>query len=136
MWTASQMKQANTANQGTADVGVVTSSGMEPGVFLGVERRRLPLMVPGGYRWQPRAGETVLVLKAGDNAEVPCILACPSPEAPPLQPGEVELTGPGCSVKLAQNGQVHVEGTLTVNGRTLEELIRSTVSAAIAAQEA
>ena len=134
MWTANQMREANTVNQGMATLGVVTASGSENCVFLGTERRRLPIIAPGGYRWQPRAGDTVLVLKAGDNAEMPCILACHSPTDTTLQPGEVELTGPGCSVKLAQNGSVCVQGTLTVNGRSLEELIQSAVTAAIAAQ--
>lgn len=115
-------------------MGVVTAAGSENGVFLGTERRRLPLMAPGGYRWQPRVGETVLVLKAGDNAESPCILASQVRDDTPLQPGEVELAGPGCSVKLSQSGTVCVQGTLSVNGRTLEELIRSVVSAVMAEQ--
>lgn len=134
MWMGSQIREVNAANQGVAAVGVVTSAGTENGVCLGTERRRLPVMAPGGYRWQPRVGEAVLVLKAGDNAEMPCILAGQSPDDIPLQPGEVELAGPECSIKLEQNGKVCVQGTLIVNGRTLEELIGSMVSAAMAEQ--
>lgn len=128
------MREANTTGQGSAAIGIVTAAGIENGVFLGTERRRLPVMAPGGYHWQPRAGETVLVLKAGDNAETPCILAGQTPEDTLLQPGEVELTGPGCSVKLSQDGTVCIQGTLSVNGRTLDELIRSAVSSIMAEQ--
>lgn len=134
MWTASQMREAKTETRDSAVLGTVTASGTENGVFLGTERRHLPVMAPGGYRWQPRAGETVLVLKAGDRAELPCILACQPSDDTALQPGEVELTGPACSVKLAQNGAVCVQGTLMVNGRPLDELIQSMVYAAIAEQ--
>lgn len=132
MWMGSQMREANAASQGAAAVGVVTSAGTENGVCMGTERRRLPVMAPGGYRWQPRVGEAVLVLKAGDNAEIPCILARQAPDDTPLQPGEVEIAGPGCSVKLAQNGEICVQGTLSINGKTLEELIDAKISAAMA----
>jgi len=134
MWTASQMREVKTENRDSAVFGTVTASGAENGVFLGTERRHLPVMAPGGYHWRPRAGETVLVLKAGDRSELPCILACQPSDTPDLQPGEVELTGPACSVKLVQDGTVRVQGTLMVNGRTLHELIQSAVCAAIAEQ--
>ncbi|MBE6972714.1 MAG: hypothetical protein E7440_02390 [Ruminococcaceae bacterium] len=128
------MKEANTVTQGAAAIGVVTASGAENGVCLGTERRRLPVMAPGGYHWQPRVGESVLVLKAGNNGETPCILAGQSQNDTTLQPGEVALSGPGCSLKLGQNGTVCVQGTLSINGRTLDELIRSMVTAAMAEQ--
>jgi len=134
MWTASHMKETNTVRHGVAAVGVVTASGTENGVLLGSERRWLPVMAPGGYRWRPRTGETVLVLKTGNDGEVPCILAEQTPKEDSLQPGEVELVGPGCGVKLTQNGQVAVQGTMVVNGEPLEELIRSMVAAAMESQ--
>lgn len=134
MWTASQMKETNTARQNVADVGVVTASGAENGVFLGSERRWLPVMAPGGYRWRPRTGEAVLVLKTGKDGESPCILAGETQTENSLQPGEVELVGPGCGVKLTQSGQVVIQGTMVVNGRALEEIIRAVVADAMADQ--
>ncbi len=134
MWTASQMKETNTAQPSVAAVGVVTASGTENGVLLGSERRWLPVMAPGGYRWSPRAGETVLVLKAGNDGEAPCILAGQMQEKNPLQPGEVELVGPGCSLTLTQGGEVAVQGTMMINGKPLEEIVRSMVAAAMAGQ--
>jgi len=134
MWTASRMKGTNTDRQGIADVGVVTASGTESGVLLGSERRWLPVMAPGGYRWRPRTGEAVLVLKTGNDGESPCILAGENRKEDLLQPGEVELAGPGCGVKLTQNGRVAIQGAVTVNGLPLEELVRSAVAAAMAEQ--
>lgn len=134
MWTASQMKETNTVPQSVAAVGMVTASGTENGVLLGSERRRLPVMAPGGYRWRPRAGETVLVLKAGNDGEIPCILAGQTKEENPLQPGEVELAGPGCRVTLTQNGEIAVHGSMTVNGKSLEEIIQSIVTATMSGQ--
>jgi len=134
MWTASQMKETSTDRQSVAAVGVVTASGTENAVLLGSERRWLPVMTPGGYRWRPRAGETVLVLKAGNDGEFPCILAGQTQGEDALKPGEVELVGPGCGVKLTQNSQVSIQGAMTVNGTSLEELIRSIVAEAMASQ--
>lgn len=134
MWTASQMKETGTQRRETAAFGVVTAAGAENGVLLGTERRWIPVVAPGGYRWQPRTGDTVLVLKAGEDGEVPCILAGQTPAAPALQPGEVELTGPDCSVKLSESGEIDVQGILKINGRTLEEVISSIVTAAISDQ--
>ena len=134
MWTASQMKETKTGQQSAADVGVVTASGTENGVLLGSERRWLSVMAPGGYRWRPRTGETVLVLKTGNDGESPCILAGETQKEDLLQPGEVELVGPGCGVKLTENGQVAVQGAMMVNGKSLEEIVWSIVAAAMADQ--
>lgn len=134
MWTASQMKETNTVRKNVADVGVVTSSGTENGVLLGSERRWLPVMAPGGYRWKPRTGEMVLVLKTGNDGESPCILAGEAHKENSLQPGEVELVGPSCSVKLTQSGQVVVQGLMVINGIPLEEIIRAAVTDAMANQ--
>lgn len=134
MWTVSQMKETNTARQSAAAVGVITTSGAENGVLLGSERRWLPVMAPGGYRWRPQAGQSVLVLKAGNDGEMPCILAGQMREEDTLQPGEVELIGPDCGIKLTHDGKVEVQGAVMVNGKPLEELIQDMVIAAMADQ--
>ena len=127
MWTSSHAK-GNGARAGErAAVGVVTAGGRESSVFFGTERRGLPVAAPGGYRWSPKAGESVLVLKTGMDGESAWILAQPEQQGGDLVPGEVELTGPDCALKLAQLGVVEVRGQVSINGISLEELIASEV---------
>ena len=52
-----------------------------------------------------------------------------------LQPGEVELYGPGCSVRLDADGRVWLQGTILVNGVSLESMVASAVEQALAQQE-
>ena len=63
MWTSERRLERRTEE--SAALGQVTLGGDPAGVFLGGERRWLPVCAPGGYSWQPGAGDKVLVLKAG-----------------------------------------------------------------------
>lgn len=125
MWTSSQRKNAGVQLQGGANLGVVTAAGNENGVALGTERRWLRVMAPGGYRWKPKAGEQVLVLKLGQDGESACILACPEQEGDDLLPGEVELQAEGCALKLNNNGAVELRGDVWINGTRLEDMVRA-----------
>lgn len=124
MWTSNQARQAAERPEGCAQVGVVTVSGSETGVYLNGERRWLPVFAPGGYRWRPGVGEHVLVLKAGAEGEEPCVLGREADNGTDLAPGEAELYAQGCSVRLDRHGRVELNGTVTVNGVELKELIR------------
>lgn len=130
MWISSQSKQTQRDADAGADLGVVTSGGWESGVYLGAERRWLPVLAPGGYRWRPQAGEQVLVLKTGADGESACILARREEQDDGLEPGEVELSSGAGTVRLRTDGSVEVTGTLVINGVPLETLIRQ-----LAAQE-
>ena len=76
----------------------------------------------------------MLVLKTGEGGEAPCILAGQTQEETALQPGEVELTGPDCRIKLTESGQIDMQGALKINGKTLEEVIGSIVTALMSNQ--
>ena len=73
MWT-SERGRLPQSQEPAAEVGVVTLGGDPAAVELGGERRWLPVCAPGGYSWQPGAGDKVLVLKAGVERESPYIL--------------------------------------------------------------
>lgn len=128
MWTSKQSKQTAERPESSADMGVVTSGGELCGVYMGTERRWLPVLGPGGCRWRPRVGQQVLVLKTGRQEEEACILAAQQ-EDNDLQPGEVELYAPGCGVKLTRAGAVELTGRVMVNGISLQALIEQAVAA-------
>ena len=129
MWISDRSKTA-AVTAGAADMGVVTVAAREAGVYLGTERRWLPVMAPGGYRWRPRLGEQVLVVKTGTDGESGCILAKQEEEPDELLPGEVEISGRECRVKLNAAGDVELWGNVKVNGVPIEQMIRAAAAEA------
>ena len=96
MWT-SERERRTPVREAEAEVGLVTLGGDPAGVNLGGERRWLPVCSPGGYAWQPAAGDKVLVLKTGTEREAPCILGRVQ-DGTGLGPGQVRLTGTDSSL--------------------------------------
>ena len=92
---------------------------------MGGERRWLPVCAPGGYSWQPGAGDKVLVLKAGVERESPYILGKIQENVE--EAGPIRLFGPGSALGLDQ-GRVELEGTVYLNGQTLEAYIQKIVA--------
>ena len=145
MWTSERNRNLP-MREAPAEVGTVTLGGDPAGVSLGGERRWLNVYGPGGYSWRPTSGDKVIVLKAGAEAESPCILGT-TQNADDLKPGEVRLRGVDCDLFLGQ-GQVEmtggkgglrldrngldVTGGLSVDGEPLEEIIRRIISAMLA----
>ena len=76
-----------------------------------------------------RAGDRVLVLKAGIEGETPCIFGEVQDEVE-LAPGEVCLSGGSSRVKLGQN-RLELSGEIVVNGQPLKTYIEAVVSAAL-----
>ena len=93
MWTANRKREGRT-EECAADQGVVTLGGDPAAVYLGGERRWVSLYTPGGYQWRPKAGDKVLVVKAGDHRELPCLVG-KRPDAlseeDELPPGSVRI---------------------------------------------
>ena len=127
MWISDQSKKMRLPRN-NAGVGVVTAGGGQAGVYMDAERRWLPVMAPGGYRWRPKVGEQVLVIKTGADAESACILARQEVEEQDLSPGEVELAAQGCSIRLSEDGTVALRGTVTINGLDIESMVRAAVA--------
>ncbi|MBQ3134764.1 MAG: hypothetical protein IJB75_03000 [Oscillospiraceae bacterium] len=134
MWISQQGRCAGKQGH-DARTAVVTAQGEQAGVYMDGHQRWLPVAAPGGYRWKPRTGQQVIVIKSGADAEATYILAQKEAGDCDLKPGEVELYGNGCSVKLDAEGRVHLQGTLVVNGTALESLIDTAVSRALNQRE-
>lgn len=137
MWISERNRNLQ-VREPAAEMGTITMGGDPAGVSLGGKRRWLNVYGPGGYSWRPTSGDKVLVLKTGAEGESPCILGT-TQDAEDLKPGEVRLTGMECSLHLGQ-GQVELksgeksmnlgqdglelEGGLTINGQSLEDMVR------------
>ena len=137
MWTSERNRNLP-LREAAAEVGTVSLGGDPAGVSLGGERRWINVYGPGGYSWRPTSGDKVMVLKAGAEGESPCILGT-TQDAEDLKPGEVRLTGVDCNLHLGQ-GQVamtsgessmslgregvEMTGVVSVNGQSLEEMVR------------
>lgn len=112
MWMAN--RNQTPLGEPAAELGQVTLS-EEPGVALGGERRGLPVCSPGGYRWTPARGDTVLVIKTGPEA-APCVAGQVQGETG--EPGEVYISAAaGAGVRLKADGSVEITGRVTINGK-------------------
>lgn len=110
MWLGKQLSRR--AREDEADTGTVTASGEQLCAITDGEKRRLRVFSPGGYRWQPRAGQQVLVLKNGAVCG-----AWQDETETGLEPGEVELFGPdGASLRLERAGRLVLKGNILIEG--------------------
>ena len=133
MWTSNR-KLEERIEECTADQGTVTLGGDPAAVYLGGERRWVALYAPGGYQWRPKAGDKVLVLKAGDHQELPCLVGRrPDTLEEELAPGSVRIHSGTGVVLLEEEGltlqgnEVHLSGEVTINGQGLEAYIQNIV---------
>ena len=134
MWLSRQKGQPG-GGASAAEVGTVTIPGDPAAVYLNGERRQVPLYVPGGYHWRPAAGQELLVIKTGEEGELPCTVGCRAGKPPvSLESGEVAISAGKSSLVLRNegktevNGGLAVAGTLTVNGETLESIVTRIVA--------
>ena len=118
MWTSERSRRPR-AEEAPAEVGEITLSQGTAGVSLGGERRWAALCCPGGYAWRPAAGDRVLVLKAGEQGEAPCVAGAECGGQWTLEPGEVLIHSGEASIRLKADGTVAVTGRMTVNGKTV-----------------
>ena len=135
MWTSKPAPRLP-SEEPWADTGTVTLGGDPAAVYLGGERRWVSLYTPGGYQWRPKAGDKVLVVKAGDHRELPCLVG-KRPDAlseeDELSPGSVRIHSGTGVVLLDEDGltlkgdEVALEGDIYVNGQELEAYIQDIV---------
>lgn len=121
MWAWERERRAQ-AQEPAVQLGEVTLSGEETAANLGGERRWLQVCPPGGYGWKPGRGQRALVLKAGQEAWVLGV----TDEGEQVQPGQVKLTGTGCTLFLGDH--VEIKGEVWLNGQSLEDYIRAIVA--------
>ena len=135
MWTSNR-KREGLSQECAADQGIVTLGGDPAAVYLGGERRWVSLYAPGGYQWRPKAGDKVLVVKAGDHRELPCLVGKRPDtlsEEDELPPGSVRIHSGTGVVLLDEDGltlkgdEVALEGDIYVNGQELEAYIQDIV---------
>ncbi len=135
MWTSNR-KREGLSQECAADQGIVTLGGDPAAVYLGGERRWVSLYTPGGYQWRPKAGDKVLVVKAGDHREHPCLVGKRPDELSEedeLPPGSVRIHSGTGVVLLDEEGltlqgdEVALEGDITVNGQSLQSYIQNIV---------
>lgn len=121
MWLSKTMASRQQASQesAAADMGVTTIGGGSASVMTRGEQRNLEVFAPGGVVWQPRAGDTVLVLKGGPGSQEQCVVAANTAAAAPegLAPGELFLySGGKASIYLRGDGSIVVKGNVEIQG--------------------
>lgn len=114
MWLSKKMTEATQEETPSASLGEITISGDSSGVLLDSEQRGVSLISPGGFRWRPKTGQTVLVLKTGEGESV--VAGAVQQDAGVLQGGEMMLCSDRASIMLKNDGSISVQGNLSVSG--------------------
>ena len=102
----------------SAQDGTVTIEGEETAVFSSGEKREVKTAAPGGYEWQPKKGEDVLVVRGGTFGEEAYAVGAVEKKESDLEPGEVRIRSgrEGTEIVLRNNGHIEINGALFVNG--------------------
>lgn len=121
MWLSKKLAVNQRLEQegAAADMGVTTIAGRETSVMTRGEQRDLVVFTPGGILWQPKVGDTVLVIQGGAGGQENCVVAAEPTIAPPegMTPGELYLcSSGGASVYLKGDGSIAVTGPIQITG--------------------
>lgn len=111
MWLSRQMTKTADADAPAA-LGTISVAGQRPAAVTDTEHRDLCLICPGGYHWVPADADEVMVLHAAPDAVIGQAARAPVS----LEPREVCIYSGGCSIVLRNNGDLHLNGNVLVNG--------------------
>ncbi len=120
MWIANRTQQEH-PREGVAELGTVTLTGGDAGVYLEAERRNAAVYAPRGYHWSPQREEESLVISCGEERR-PCIIGMQSTteRERALGPGEVLISvAPESGILLKPDGSIALLGPVYVNGTLL-----------------
>lgn len=91
MWLSKKLAAHELQDVASAQDGTVTIEGEETAVFSSGEKREVKTVGPGGYEWQPRKGEDVLVVRGGTFGEESYAVGALDQTGGDLEPGEVRI---------------------------------------------
>lgn len=128
MWLSKQQRTQSSAPE-SAELGVATIAGNPAAVYLGTERRALPVFSPGGYIWMPKVGDALLVMKCGEQYCVAGAEQNGGKLANGLEPGEICITNGGeAGILLKKDGSLQLMGEIFINGESLDSLLSGSVT--------
>ena len=119
MWIGKEMARATRPREDSTavDLGITTIGGTSVAAETRGEDRDLPVYGPGGYFWQPKAGDQVLVIKGGVSGDEQCVAGTAQVEPPEdMEPGDICLSNGAASIYLHASGRIDIDGTLYING--------------------
>ena len=118
MWLSKKLAAHELQDVASAQDGTVTIEGGELAVFSSGEKREVKTVGPGGYEWQPRKGEDVLIVRGGIFGEESYAVGVPEQANEALAPGEVRIrsAAAGTEIVLHNNGRIDINGVLFING--------------------
>lgn len=112
MWLSRKMAVKPSEEAGVG--GVVSVGGENPAVVTDGESRTLEIIAPGGYIWRPDVNQRVLLWQGNVMGAVQ--------SAEKLAPGEILLYSNGASVRLGNDGSIHLKGDVFINGERWEPI--------------
>ena len=116
MWLSRKLSQHEMQD------GTVTVEGGELAVFSSGEKREVKTAAPGGYEWQPKKGEDVLVVRGGTFGEEAYAVGAVGQSADDLAPGEVRIRSAAHHQHRHQRAPFHQRDAVSGNGGLRMEL--------------
>lgn len=117
MWLSRKLSQHEMQDVASAQDGTVTVEGGELAVFSSGEKREVKTAAPGGYEWQPKKGEDVLVVRGGTFGEEAYAVGAVGQSADDGHPrGAHRSRRAGTEIVLRNNGRIDINGLLFING--------------------
>lgn len=111
MWLSKRIGPGDRESDAAA-AGTVSIGGDDAAVVTDAERRSAKIISPGGYIWQPSAGQEVLVLKTTDTYIPGAVQSRGA-----LAPGEVMIYSDGAQILLRSSGEIAVSGNVRITGQ-------------------
>ena len=112
MWLSRRITHPEQETEAAA-LGTISMGGSGAAVVTDGEKRDVRIISPGGYCWQPGAGESVLVLKASQTYIPGALQQAKGSRAP----GEVLVYSDAAQVVLRNNGDIELKGKVRITGR-------------------
>ena len=106
MWLSRKLSQHEMQDVASAQDGTVTVEGGELAVFSSGEKREVKTAAPGGYEWQPKKGEDVLVVRGGTFGEEAYAVGAVGQSAGDLAPGEVRIRSAAAGTEIVLRKRV------------------------------
>ena len=116
MWLSRTLSLRQRAERESAAAAI---GGGSASVMTRGEQRDLEIFAPGGMVWQPKAGDTVLVVKGGTGGQEQCVVAASTAESGPkdMAAGELFLYSCGkASIYLRKDGSIEIKGNAFAEG--------------------
>ncbi|MEG0036025.1 MAG: hypothetical protein RR743_05125 [Oscillospiraceae bacterium] len=118
MWLSQKAASRDVGTYGDSVVGYVTVGGAHPCVLAEGETRNAELVSCGGAVLLPRTGDEVLLTRSAEGESFVVGTVVSDMPGDVLEDEVFITTGNGGTIRIKQNGEIELSGTIVLKGKT------------------